>query len=157
MVEQLPHCDLLRLSPFDWMICLVSETSRPLWGLGSLLFFFQSFRANAPRILCFSGGCSSFLFGSARANAPQNFDEGENGCGTGCSGSILGSFSVATFSFSASVDFKKKLSQCPRNLKCDNCTVPGISLHHFPGLCSLMHFSRTCIFFLIWCERPPQL
>lgn len=30
MVEQLPYCDLLRLSPFDWMICLVSLTSRPM-------------------------------------------------------------------------------------------------------------------------------
>ena len=29
VVEQLPYCDLLRLSPFDWMICLVSLTSRP--------------------------------------------------------------------------------------------------------------------------------
>ena len=29
LVEQLPYCDLLRLSPFDWMICLVSLTSRP--------------------------------------------------------------------------------------------------------------------------------
>ena len=45
LVEQLPYCDLLRLSPFDWMICLVSLTSRPNSWVGKAKFAL-SLRAN---------------------------------------------------------------------------------------------------------------
>ena len=54
MVEQLPHCDLLRLSPFDWMICLVVETSLPSSLLPFFLFliiFFFFFSVPQPRRL----------------------------------------------------------------------------------------------------------